>query len=250
MYKDILTKEFLEKELIQNSKTIRGLAVEIGTTHATVIKYARKTGIYDKLLEKRKHSFNKKTKDLTGHKCGKLTVLKRVENDSHGKVRWLCKCSCGREKIINASSIIKKLSKSCGYCSRSNFTGYRDVSGSWVNRTKNAADKRGLEFQIDAKYIQDLYDKQNGLCAISGVPIKLIRDVNKHNNLQTASLDRIDNSIGYTEENVQLIHIRLHRLKSMADNNELITWAYLIVENNPNNPNIDVLNFRWNEGQR
>lgn len=35
-----------------------------------------------------------KVVDITGNKYGKLTVIKRVDNDQKGKVRWLCKCEC------------------------------------------------------------------------------------------------------------------------------------------------------------
>lgn len=52
--------------------------------------------------------------DLTGQKFGRLTVIKRVENDKHQKTRFLCRCDCGNEKVINGSSLKRGLSKSCG----------------------------------------------------------------------------------------------------------------------------------------
>ena len=41
--------------------------------------------------------------DLTNKKFGKLTVLKRVENDRFNQVRYKCKCDCGNEKEVSAS---------------------------------------------------------------------------------------------------------------------------------------------------
>lgn len=58
-----------------------------------------------------------KPNQLTGMKFGKLTVIKRVENDKHGKTRWLCKCDCGNQKVINGSSLTRGLTVSCG-CNR------------------------------------------------------------------------------------------------------------------------------------
>lgn len=56
--------------------------------------------------------------DLTNHKFGKLTVLKRAENHilASGKPRtmWLCKCECGKEKIISAQSLLQQTTISCG----------------------------------------------------------------------------------------------------------------------------------------
>lgn len=60
------------------------------------------------------HRKGQNLKDLTGKKFGRLTVLKRGENDKKGRVMWLCQCECGRIKAINAYSLSKGRSKSCG----------------------------------------------------------------------------------------------------------------------------------------
>lgn len=52
--------------------------------------------------------------DLTGQRFGKLTVLKRVENDKHHRVRWLCQCECGKETIAVAEHLKNGDKKSCG----------------------------------------------------------------------------------------------------------------------------------------
>lgn len=52
-------------------------------------------------------------KDLTGKSFGRLTVIRRVQNDKHGKAHWLCKCTCGNEKVI-AGTNIGKDTWSCG----------------------------------------------------------------------------------------------------------------------------------------
>ena len=38
--------------------------------------------------------------DLTNLQFGKLTVIKRGDNDKSGHVRWWCKCGCGNPKLI------------------------------------------------------------------------------------------------------------------------------------------------------
>jgi hypothetical protein len=52
--------------------------------------------------------------DLTEQKFNRLLVIKREENDRFGKTRWLCRCDCGNEKIINGNSLVSGSSKSCG----------------------------------------------------------------------------------------------------------------------------------------
>lgn len=51
-------------------------------------------------------------KDLKGKKFHKLTVIEEVGRNKHGCALWLCKCDCGKEKIIPSSQIGK--TRSCG----------------------------------------------------------------------------------------------------------------------------------------
>ena len=52
-------------------------------------------------------------KDLTGLRFGKLLVIKEVETEAKG-TSWLCKCDCGKEKVILGSSLRGGHTKSCG----------------------------------------------------------------------------------------------------------------------------------------
>lgn len=55
--------------------------------------------------------------NLLGNKYGILTVIKESQKPLHLKgtnIYWLCKCDCGNEKIIVASSLKFGKSKSCG----------------------------------------------------------------------------------------------------------------------------------------
>lgn len=52
--------------------------------------------------------------DLTGQIFGRLTVIKRVINDSGGNCRWLCKCECGNIKEIVGTVLRDRRSTSCG----------------------------------------------------------------------------------------------------------------------------------------
>jgi len=50
--------------------------------------------------------------DLTGRQFGRLTVLSRVP--SARATVWLCRCDCGKQKAIRASTLIAGRSRSCG----------------------------------------------------------------------------------------------------------------------------------------
>lgn len=60
--------------------------------------------------------------DLTGQKFGRLTVIKRVENDKQGGACFLCLCDCGNETKVNGTKLRKNLTQSCGCLQRENMS--------------------------------------------------------------------------------------------------------------------------------
>lgn len=70
--------------------------------------------------------------------------------------------------------------------------------------------------------IRDQWEKQNGLCAVSGLPIKLHGQHTSHFDL--ASLDRIDSSRPYEVENIQFIALPLNLAKQNQSNSDFIEF--------------------------
>lgn len=52
--------------------------------------------------------------DLTGQKFGRLTVIERADKTKCGSVKWLCKCDCGNEVVVNGTALRNGGTKSCG----------------------------------------------------------------------------------------------------------------------------------------
>lgn len=52
--------------------------------------------------------------DLKDQKFGRLTILRRGENNNTNKPRWYCRCECGSETLVSAASLRSGLSTSCG----------------------------------------------------------------------------------------------------------------------------------------
>ena len=56
--------------------------------------------------------------DLTGQAFGLLTVLERAPNTAQSRqAHWLCVCACGKETVVNGSSLRRGRTRSCG-CGR------------------------------------------------------------------------------------------------------------------------------------
>ena len=68
--------------------------------------------------------------DLTGKRFGNLLVLHRV-NDSRKRTYYLCKCDCGKEKVICAGALTSGHTKTCGCCNDStvHYTPFIDLTG-------------------------------------------------------------------------------------------------------------------------
>ncbi len=52
--------------------------------------------------------------DLTGQKFGRLTVIRRAENNKQQRTRQLCRCSCGIIKTIDTRNLRSGSIVSCG----------------------------------------------------------------------------------------------------------------------------------------
>lgn len=55
-----------------------------------------------------------RTKDLTGQRFGKLTVLERTEEKQDRYWLWRCRCDCGGEILVNTGRLNKGSVTSCG----------------------------------------------------------------------------------------------------------------------------------------
>jgi hypothetical protein len=57
-----------------------------------------------------------KVNDLTGQKFGRLTVIKRVENNIEGRAVWLCECNCDNktQKLVTGKHLLNGSIVSCG----------------------------------------------------------------------------------------------------------------------------------------
>ena len=55
--------------------------------------------------------------NLSGLVFSKLTVLKKMPSRK-GHAKWLCKCECGNEVVVDAGNLRSGHSKSCGNCQK------------------------------------------------------------------------------------------------------------------------------------
>lgn len=76
---------------------------------------------------------------------------------------------------------------------------------------------------LTIEYLIELWNKQNGLCAYSGIKLVLpsYKNYKLTNSNYKASLDRIDSSMGYIKGNVQFTSYTMNNLKSNMTEQDL-----------------------------
>lgn len=69
-----------------------------------------------------------KLNDLTGLTFGRLYVLERAGSNKWGNALWRCKCSCGKETVVNNGNLRAGNTRSCG-CLYRESTYIHDLHG-------------------------------------------------------------------------------------------------------------------------
>lgn len=177
----------------------------------------------------KRHSHNRV--ELTGMIFGNLTVLEDTGKRKSRRPIWLCQCICGTKVEILSKYLLCGDTKSCGCITIGNAhnrTGYKSISGSYFHSIKSNAKIRGIPFEVTPELLFNQLEKQNYKCCISGVDIKCVLNFRDNYLQQTASLDRIDNSIGYVEGNIQWVHKTINIMRNKLSVEEFVSWCKII----------------------
>lgn len=167
-----------------------------------------------------------KGEDVTGRLYGEYRVLGRVTIRRYGSGNfvsvWAAECiGCGAPRITT-SQRIREGKYGCHKCAaesmqgpkHGNWRGGEHVPGYFVARLRAKVKRRSRElaWEIDAAYLDKLWEQQEGCCAYTGWRLQFGKQ-GKYAREQTASLDRIDSNYGYVHGNVQFVHKEINLLK-------------------------------------
>jgi len=71
--------------------------------------------------------------NIVGEKFGELKVLRFSHKSKNKSLYWLCKCSCGKEKVIRGANLMCAETKSCG-CQSYSKERYKKFKQTCLNR--------------------------------------------------------------------------------------------------------------------
>jgi hypothetical protein len=151
-----------------------------------------------------------KIKNEKGNRYGRLTVLEEAGRAKGGAVLWRCKCDCGNLTITRGTSLRKGETKSCGCLQKEaeieSVESQKLSKGAAAFNTllrvmKRSAKERGLEWALPDYKVKELITCPCFYCGASGKAHAYLEKA-YNGDFPSNGLDRIDNSKGYTEENV------------------------------------------------
>ena len=88
----------------------------------------------------------------------------------------------------------------------------------------NSCKHRGKDFDLDGEYLENLWNKQKSMCTYTNI-IMTLPIPGKRKTPHTASLDRIDSSIGYMKGNVQFVCYSINTAKNDFTEIEFIQFV-------------------------
>lgn len=190
--------------------------------------------------------------DLTGKKFGKLTVKKYVGKTGLYKCKkygtekgyhtWECLCECGKTVSVRSVKLRGGNTKSCGCKKKENKPKWTLPKGEAAKNLlycqyKQSAKKRKLEFNLTKDNFIRITSLNCYYCNTK--PNKSVAMRQKGNSKGRSlngdylynGLDRVDNKVGYIEDNCVPCCWTCNELKKNRDQNEFIKHIRKIVEN-------------------
>lgn len=132
-------------------------------------------------------------KDMAGQIIGSLLVVHRVPGNRR-KARWLCKCSCGAERIVTGAHLRVIQSRGKRFTCCTNCVHRRDV----VDRLllleyRRSANYKGIVWSLNDHEAIELFRSPCFYCGRSGVNQRKYRG----SEFGYSGIDRVDSDRGY-----------------------------------------------------
>lgn len=135
----------------------------------------------------------------------------KLDNTENNFIQWCNLISGNCNNIDNwcLNNEKYKWKNACGKKS-STWKGYEDIPKDYFSSVKRGAIKRKIKFNISIENFWAAFYSQNKKCAITNLDIGF-----KNNGFltHTASVDRIDSSVGYEVDNIQFLHKNVNKMK-------------------------------------
>ena len=170
--------------------------------------------------DKEKMEFEWRGDLLKCHICGEYLPVTEFGYSGHYPYRDNHDSRCRKCRVKQTTECKKKYS---GDYALSKILQMRFLSA------RDRANKKGIPFNLTKEYLKELWDKQEGKCAISG--IEMTFDQCKGRTATNVSIDQINPNEGYVVGNVQLVCMAMNQFKSDFGMDEVYMFCEAILKN-------------------
>lgn len=170
-----------------------------------------------------KEKKQKRLKDLTGQRFGKL-VVKGFYGYIDNKPKWDCVCDCGNTIVADGKSLKQGRRKSCGCLSGICFGENRRIAHTHsMSKTRLYREYNAMKNRCRPSYHghKNYYDKGIGVCEEWQRFEPFCEWSLSNGYCDDLTLDRIDNSKGYSPDNCRWVDMKAQ--ENNRSNNILIT---------------------------
>lgn len=164
--------------------------------------------------------------ELTGQRFGKLVVLELSETKK-GKSWWKCICDCGQFCYRMAATLQRGFNSNCGCLKTGPRKDPREMGLNQLIQTyKENARQRGHEYSLSKEKFNELISNNCHYCGIS--PSKKFSARYGWADITYNGIDRMNNEIGYIEENCVTCCTDCNYLKNKRNYKEFLDKIKLI----------------------
>ena len=147
--------------------------------------------------------------------CNKVKLLSQFEHFKEGFVRGVCQQCVTLQRSRKTSATPESY--------------LRVLNG----QLKSQRVKQGIEYALTTEDVIDMWEMQDGKCALSGMLMTHQRDGTYGDRKKkdfNASIDRVNPNGPYVRENVQLVAARVNTMKHTLGEDMFIWWIKNIYE--------------------
>ena len=145
-------------------------------------------------------------KDLTGHRFGRLIVIREYGRSKDGQVTWLCRCDCGGEVVVTSNHLCSGDTKSCGCLQRERSTKHGCTNKNWYAVYRRMMQRCGHSKGASEYHLCLYRDRGITVCELwQKSPLDFGDWLFAHGWHKGLQIDRIDNDKGYSPDNCRVV---------------------------------------------